>query len=415
MASVANSRVRNVTPGALVGLFNVRVKHLAVAVACLLAAATAGCSDQEAGSGAPAAIQQQTPASTNASPGTETDTPDPEPRSVDVVMGGDLLWHNTVWFSAAEDQQRTGVGKDYDWDPMFAALKPTIEEADLAICHSEVPFAAPGEAPESYPVFAAPRSIAPWIASMGWDACTTASNHSWDQGYAGVVTTADLFQENGVAHVGTFRTPEERAKPVILTTEEGVKVAIVAGTWGLNGFVPPADEAFAVSMFDADNLLAQARAAREAGADVVIVHVHWGTEYVHEPDPAQVALAQQLTASPDVDLVLGEHAHVVQPITKVNGKWVVYGMGNQVAQNESTMVDTYEGITIDFDLVEQPDGSFVVDKPAYIPTEWNHYTAGDPIRIRPAAGERLASIREAVNLLGRNRGLQEETLGQDTP
>jgi poly-gamma-glutamate synthesis protein (capsule biosynthesis protein) len=293
---------------------------------------------------------------------------------------------------------------------MFAALKPTIENADLAICHNEVPFALPGEAPESYPVFAAPRSIAPWIASMGWDACTTASNHSWDQGFEGVVSTDDLLAENGVAHVGTFRTPEERAQPVILTTDQGVQVGLVAGTFGLNGFVMSSDEEFAVSMWDADNLLAQAHAARAAGADIVVVHVHWGNEYVHEPSAEQVALAEQLTASPDVDLVLGEHAHVVQPITKVNGKWVVYGMGNQVAQNDATMPDTYEGITVDFDFTEQPDGTFDVDRATYIPTEWNHYTAGHPIRIGPATGSHLTSVREAVDLVGGNAGLVEDSL-----
>ncbi|MFC5494001.1 CapA family protein [Nocardioides caricicola] len=278
----------------------------------------------------------------------------------------------------------------------------------LAICHHEVPFAGVGERPESYPVFAAPRSIAPWIASMGWDACTTASNHSWDQGFEGVVTTADLLDRHGVAHVGTFRTPGERKQPVILTTEAGVEVGLVAGTYGLNGFVMPEDQEFAVSIGDADNLLAQARAARRAGADIVVVHVHWGDEYVHEPNAEQVALAEQLTASPDVDLVLGEHAHVVQPITKVNGKWVVYGMGNQVAQNESTRVATYEGITVDFTFTERADGGFEVTRAAYVPTQWNHYSPGNPIRIRPASGERLASVREAVNLLGGNRGLVED-------
>lgn len=338
----------------------------------------------------------------------EIPSDDPGPRSFNLVMGGDLLWHNTTWFSAAEDARAAGTGARYDWDPMFAALKPTIEDADLAICHAELPFAAPGQPPASYPVFAAPRSIAPWTASMGWDACTTASNHSWDQGFEGVVGTADLLEANGIAHVGTFRTPRERQEPVILTTENGVRVGLVAGTFGLNGFVPAPEEEFAVSMWDADNLLAQARAARRAGADVVVVHVHWGYEYVHEPSPEQVALAEQLTASPDVDLVLGEHAHVVQPITRVNGKWVVYGMGNQIAQNESTRVDTYEGITVDFELTERSDGSFRVTRAAYVPTQWNHYSPGNPIRIIRASGERLASVREAVDLLGGNRGLLED-------
>ena len=88
-------------------------------------------------------------------------------------------------------------------------------------------------------------------------------------------------------------------------------------------------------MWDARNLIAQARAARRAGADIVIVKYHGGSEYVAMPNPQQVALARALTASPYVDLVVGEHAHVVQPITKVNGKWVVYGMGNAIAQNET--------------------------------------------------------------------------------
>lgn len=375
-----------------------------VALAALLTVAATGCDD---GMNPQEPVAVESPTTTTDDPGA-TPTEDPGPRSFNLVMGGDLLWHNTVWASAAEDHAATGVGERYDWDPMFATLKPVIEDADLAICHAEVPFTQPGAEPQSYPVFTAPRSIAPWTASMGWDACTTASNHSWDDGFEGVVMSADLFEDNGIAHVGTFRTPEERARPVILTTENGVRVGLVAGTYGLNGFVPPADEEFAVSMWDADDLLAQARAAREAGADVVVVHVHWGYEYVHEPSPEQVALAEVLTASPDVDLVLGEHAHVVQPITRVNGKWVVYGMGNQIAQNESTRVATYEGITIDFDLTERPDDTFRVSRAAYVPTQWNHYSPGNPIRIVPAAGDRLASIRSAVNLLGGNRGLRED-------
>ncbi len=339
---------------------------------------------------------------------------DPAPRTASVVMGGDLLWHNTVWHSAAEDHRRTGRGTRYDWDPMFTRIKPLIESADLAICHSEVPFAAPGAEPESYPVFAAPRSIAPWIASMGWDACTTASNHSWDQGFDGVATTARLLRANGIPFIGTFRSEAEREQPVILTTADGVKVGVVAATYGLNGFVTPDDQWWAVSQLTEtrNDLLDQATRARAAGADVVIAHVHWGTEYDHLPNADQVALADALTASPNVDLVLGEHAHVVQPVTKVNGKWVVYGFGNMVAQNEVERPDAYEGIAIDFELTEQPDGGWLVGRAAYVPTQWGHYTPGNPIRIVDAAGAHLASVRSAVNGLGRNHGLVEDRLPQ---
>ena len=116
--------------------------------------------------------------------------PEPEPRRFTLVMGGDLLWHDTVWQSAAADARG---GAAYDFDPMFADVKPLIERADLALCHEEVPFAAPGVPLQSYPVFAAPPEIAPWIASMGWDACTTASNHALDQGFDGLAYTATCW------------------------------------------------------------------------------------------------------------------------------------------------------------------------------------------------------------------------------
>ena len=131
-------------------------------------------------------------------------------------------------------------------------------------------------------------------------------------------------------------------------------------------------------------------------------------------------MAKVLTASPYVDLVVGEHAHVVQPITKVNGKWVVYGLGNAVAQNEIERPRSYEGITVGFRFRESGKG-FVVDRAEYVPTYWNHLGAGRPIRIQRvvralASGigdqarlqQALIATRAAVHLLGRAAGLVEK-------
>ncbi len=334
-------------------------------------------------------------------------------RTARVVLSGDLLWHDTVWASARAD----GGGR-FDFDPMFAALRPLVEGADLAVCHEEVPFAAPGAPLQSYPVFSAPPAIAAWIGSMGWDVCTTASNHAVDQGYDGLVRTADLLERAGVAHVGTFRTLRERRTPVIRTTDQGVRIAIVSGTYSLNGIPPPSGHEWSVSMWDAANLIAQARAAKLAGADIVIAKYHGGDEYSAVPNAQQVALARALTSSPYVDVVVGEHAHVVQPITKVNGKWVAYGLGNAVAQSETSRPRAYEGITVGFRFRETPNRGFVVDRAEYVPTYWNHYSAGRPIRIqrvvRALAGglsdqarlrEALTATRTAVNLLGHPRAL----------
>ncbi|MGA8256639.1 MAG: CapA family protein [Nocardioides sp.] len=371
-------------------------------------------------------VADNTPPTADPEPEAEPkDAPPPEPRTVSLVMGGDLLWHNTVWQSAQADARRTGGGfGGYDFDPMFAGLRSLIAEADIALCHEEVPFARPGQALQSYPVFAAPRQIAPWIAGMGFDGCTTASNHAVDQGWEGLRYTADLLDANGVAHIGTFRSARERRRPVILRTDDGVRVGVVAGTYGLNGFPVPAGRPWSVSLWDAPNLLGQARAARRAGADIVVVHLHGGTEYDHLPNADQVALVKRLTASPAVDLVLGDHAHVVQPITKVNGKWVVYGMGNMIAQQQTDRQNTYEGITVRFVFSEQLTGPgrgrFNVSEAAYVPTTWNVYSAGRPIRIQRVVralqkgrGNRArllgvqADIRKAVNGLGRRPTLLE--------
>ncbi|HEY3528310.1 MAG TPA: CapA family protein [Nocardioides sp.] len=324
-------------------------------------------------------------------------------RQVTVLMSGDLLWHNTVWQSAHADAVRRGERQRFDFDPMFAAVKPIVQHADLAICHEEVPFAADDQHLSNYPVFAAPPEIAPWIASMGWDACTTDSNHSIDQGYAGLVRTATLLEKAGVRHVGTFRTRAERADPVILTSPEGVRVGLVGGTYSLNGFSLSPDQQWAVSMWDADNLIAQARAAKAAGADIVLVQYHGGDEYSRLPNARQVALVRRLMASPAVDLVFAEHAHVVQPITKVNGKWVVYGMGNLVGQSDPTYPRAYEGIGVRFTFTESRHG-FAVTRAAYIPMVWNTYSPGHPIRIQPVraalahgAGDR-ARLLEALRM-----------------
>ena len=324
----------------------------------------------------------------------------PPRRTATLVMGGDLLWHNTVWASAEEDHARTGQGARYDFDPMFAALRPLVASADLALCHEEVPFAAPGQPPQNFPVFAAPPTAASWIGSFGFDGCTTASNHSLDQGYDGLVRTADLLERAGVEHVGTFRTRAERRRPVIFETVDGVRIGVVAGTFGTNGFPLPFGREWSVSMWDAPNLLAQARAARRAGADVVVVHLHGGDEYNHLPNPAQVALVERLTRSPDVDLVLGEHAHVVQPITRVNGKWVVYGMGNMVAQQDPARPDTYQGLLVRFTFSERRSGRYDVTRAEYVPIGWNVWRPGSPIRVIPLhgrAGDQVASYAEALD------------------
>ncbi|WP_030041769.1 CapA family protein, partial [Streptomyces resistomycificus] len=169
----------------------------------------------------------------------------------------------------------------------------------------------------------------------GYDSCSTASNHSLDDGAEGISRTLDALDRAGVRHAGSARTESEASTPTLLRAGPA-KVAHLAYTYDTNGFPLPQGQPWAVGLIDENKMIADARAARAAGADVVVVSVHWGTEWQDEPDENQLALARALTAArtggrPDVDLVLGTHAHVPQAYEKVNGTWVIYGMGDQIA------------------------------------------------------------------------------------
>jgi poly-gamma-glutamate capsule biosynthesis protein CapA/YwtB (metallophosphatase superfamily) len=343
-----------------------------------------GCVTDESPVGTPpssiARLNNPAPSPTPSGPSTARSPSNPRRTSVTVVMNGDLLWHNTLWYGAREDARRRGSG-GYDFVPLLAGLKPVIASADLAICHEEVPLARAGGPYQNYPLFAAPPQVVRAISATGYDVCTTASNHSVDQGFAGLKRTLDNLDRAKIAHAGTARTQAESEHPTIFATRQGIKIGIVAGTVSLNGLPMPKGKPWAVHRAGAGDLLRQARRSRTAGADIVIAAVHAGTEYSTTENGQQVALVRALTASPDVDLVYMHHAHVVQPWTMVNKKWVLYGVGNTVAQHASNVPQGHEGATGRFAFTRVGNGRFTVSKAEYIPTLVTRYQPGRPARL----------------------------------
>jgi hypothetical protein len=342
----------------------------------------------------PGARTDRTPAATAApstsqpshtaspSPSTSNRTPGPDARTVTVVMNGDLLWHNTLWYGAHEDAVRRGhKGSDqYDFSPLLAGMKPVISAADLAICHKEVPLAPKGGPYRNYPMFAAPPQVVAAISATGYDLCTTSSNHSLDQGFAGIRRTLDDLDRAGIRHVGTYRSEREAHTPTIFTTKQGIKIAVVSATFSLNGVKLPAGKPWAVNKLSKKGVLDQVRRARTAGATIVIAAIHAGTEYSSVPNGQQQAIARALTASGQVDLVYMHHVHVVQPWTKINGRWVVYGLGNTVAQHKASLERGYEGVTARFTFTRSGD-RFAVSRAEYIPTLVTQYRPGRPARL----------------------------------
>ncbi|MDO5678429.1 MAG: CapA family protein [Propionibacteriaceae bacterium] len=302
------------------------------------------------------------------------------PRTATINVSGDLLWHNSLWRSAELDARRTGA-KKLDFVPQLASLTEYVTQADLAICHSEVPFAPANGPYQNYPLFAAPQEIAPAIKATGWDLCTTASNHTMDQGWEGLVRTIEVHHTADILTAGSYATEEAARTPVIYTTDGGVKVAVISQTYGLNGISKAKGKEWSVELLNAELAVEQAKAAKAAGADIVAVHIHAGDEYSRKINAQQAAYAQAVTAAPEVDVLFGQHAHVVQPITKVNNKWVVYGAGNLIAASGPAKPHTYDGYMAQITFTEESPGKFVATAAEYAPTYITRHSGGSPARV----------------------------------
>ena len=201
--------------------------------------------------------------------------PAPKPVDLTIEVNGDLLVHSPVWLRA----RSLAGGRGYAFAPMLRAVRPWIRGADLALCHVETPMSdAP---PRGYPVFNTPTALARAIRRTGWDACDTASNHTLDGGQRGVDATIRALDRERVGHTGSAAR-RRGARRILILRARGVRVAYLAYTTITNGIAPP--HAWSVNLASPRRILRDARRARRAGAQVVVVNLHWGTEYRAAPD-----------------------------------------------------------------------------------------------------------------------------------
>jgi poly-gamma-glutamate synthesis protein (capsule biosynthesis protein) len=309
-----------------------------------------------------------------------------------VAASGDLLVHEPVAARALAN----GGGRRYDFRPMFRSIRARVAGADLALCHMETPL-VPGPV-QGYPSFRTPPGLAASVKAVGWDVCSTASNHSLDAGQYGVGTTLRALDRAGLRHAGTARSPREARRTTILDAK-GVKVAFLSFTAVSNGQSVPHPWSF--NWATPGSILRAARQARARGAQAVVVNLHWGTEYSHSISPAQAALAERLTRSPAITAIVGQHVHVVQPIRRIHGKPVVFGEGNLVSNQTSACcpAESQDGLIALIDFVER-NGRVRAKRVRYVPTWVRH----PDYRVLPAARGSL-SWRRTVAAAGRGPGI----------
>jgi Bacterial capsule synthesis protein PGA_cap len=321
-----------------------------------------------------------------------------------VEASGDLLIHGPVW----ERALALGGGRHYNFAPLFARIKSYVRSANLALCHVETPMTP--AAPASYPVFNTPPELATAIHQTGWRACSTASNHTLDQAQRGVDDTIRALNRAGVLHTGSYSSAAAQRKPLIITVK-GVRVAFLAYTEFTNGI--PLPHPWSVNLASAARILSDARRARRDGAQVVIVNLHWGDEYLAQPSRFQISLARRLTRSPDITAIVGQHAHVVQPIRFINGKAVVFGEGNLISNQTSACCPaaTQDGMIVLLTITVSSQGARVT-LVRYVPI-WDRHPdfvvlpAGFAWRTDHAdAADLRASYKRTVGVVGRSPRIQ---------
>lgn len=348
--------------------------------------------------------------------------PAPEPAADAVfTIGavGDVLPHDTVLRTAR-------TADTYDFTEMLAATQEWSQGVDLAICNLEVPLVPPAAEPTGFPLFGAPVELAADLADLGWDGCSTGTNHSLDRGYDNVVHTLDVLDQAGLGHAGSARSAEEANAPQFYELErqgQQIQVAQIGATYGTNGLPIPDQAPWAVTLLDAQLLIEQAAAAREQGADLVVATLHWGAEYQDEPGIEQRELAQDLADSGQVDLIIGSHPHVPQPYELLEGgpdgegMWVAYSLGNFISnQDEYCCVpQTATGLFMTATVVKPVDG------PARVTgLEWTPMTVDREggQRVHPLTplvdGDHPEGLALSTEQIEQRQGLVQQVMGESS-
>ncbi|HPY68223.1 MAG TPA: CapA family protein [Bacteroidales bacterium] len=280
-------------------------------------------------------------------------------QKISLLFIGDIMGHDTqIW--SAENRET----KQYDYNDVFDHIRSEISEADLSFANLEVTLAGPPY--KGYPQFSSPAALAVACKNAGIDCLVTANNHSVDRGLDGINRTIMRLDSIGVSHTGTFvnRAAKDSLQPLILT-KNGISVALLNYTYGTNGIRVP--EPAIVNMLNKDLITNDIEKAKLKKPDILVLFLHWGTEYDTVPSPEQTALADYFF-SKGVDLIIGSHPHVLQKMVwsrdeETNkDKILVYSLGNFVSNQRKPKTDG--GAMVRIEILKQGD-SFRITEAGY--------------------------------------------------
>ena len=267
----------------------------------------------------------------------------PKEKRMSLVAVGDTLIHGALYVDA-----QTGYDT-YDFSYMFTEIEPLIKDYDLKYYNQETIIGGKNLGVSHYPRFNSPDEIALNLVDIGFNLVSLANNHTLDKDEAGILHSVDFWRkQDGVVVSGQSDSFEDRNN-IKIYEENGIKYAFIAYTDMTNGLSYPAGKDYLVNVYSDEQAKKDIESIRDK-VDVVIVSMHWGEEYTHEPTYTQKREAKYLS-SLGVDLIIGAHPHVIMPVDYIDDTLVIYSLGNFVSGQSPLGIAKTIGLMVGMDIV----------------------------------------------------------------
>ena len=282
-----------------------------------------------------------------------------ENDKISLIMVGDNLIHDKIYKEARKNANYNG----YDFKPMYESIKKIVSNYDIGYYNQETILGGSDIGVSSYPSFNSPYEVGNDMIDAGFNLVSLATNHTLDRGEKAVLSSRNYWNnKSNVLAVGSYSSTEERNEVHILK-KNNITYTMLNYTYGTNGIKVPSGKEYLVNVWpctgnnpDTDtkyqeykNIVKEDINRVRDKVDVLIVAMHWGTEYEFTPNKYQEDMAKFLSDN-GVDIIIGTHPHVIQPITYINNTLVIYSLGNFISAHEVVNTANRVGLMVSLDI-----------------------------------------------------------------
>ena len=279
-----------------------------------------------------------------------------------MVMVGDNLIHSSIYKDASD-----GKGS-YDFRKMYELVKPIVQKYDIAYYNQETVLGGKELGISDYPTFNSPQEVGDAMIDAGFNLVSLASNHTMDSGEQAILASRAYWDsKSDVLAVGSYSSAEDRAKERIVT-KNNIRYTMLNYTYGTNGIRVPSGKEYLVNVWpvtgnnpdtdkayqDYKNQVKKDIEQVRDKVDLLIVAMHWGVEYQDMPNRYQEDMASYLS-SLGVNIIIGTHPHVIQPVTWINQTLVIYSLGNFLSAHEVVNLSNRVGLMSMVDIYKEND------------------------------------------------------------